>query len=357
MKKIIFIHLLNDRSGSPKVLSQTIKACKDNGYETELWTNEYKDGFLTNIADVNKILFYKRSKNKVLTLFFYLLSQFILFFQCLRYYNKDVVFYINTMMPFGGALSGKFMGKKVFYHIHETSIKPLLLKKLLRFIISITAYKIIYVSEYLKKVESFNGKKETVIYNVLEKNVKKEVHIKKNNFIALMVCSLKDYKGVLEFNQIAKKMQNIESIRFNLVLNATDKEIEEYFKVIDLSDNITVFSRQKDLSAFYKESSILLNLSRPDICIETFGLTILEGMEYGLPVIVPPVGGPSEIVNDGIEGYQISCYETDRIVEKLIFLINNQNEYNLMCLNAKNRVKDFDIFLFEKNILKTIEDQ
>jgi len=32
--------------------------------------------------------------------------------------------------------------------------------------------------------------------------------------------------------------------------------------------------------------------------VETFGLTILEGMTYKLPAIVPPVGGVIELVEE-----------------------------------------------------------
>ena len=36
-KKIIFIHLLNDYSGSPKVLSQVINALQNQAYDIELY--------------------------------------------------------------------------------------------------------------------------------------------------------------------------------------------------------------------------------------------------------------------------------------------------------------------------------
>ena len=44
MKKIIFIHLLNDFSGSPKVLSQIVKICNDNNQELSI------HGGLTNLV-------------------------------------------------------------------------------------------------------------------------------------------------------------------------------------------------------------------------------------------------------------------------------------------------------------------
>ena len=62
-------------------------------------------------------------------------------------------------MPFGGALAGRLIGKKVIYHVHETSLKPQILKKFLRSVISLTAHEVIFVSKYLKEVESIVNKK------------------------------------------------------------------------------------------------------------------------------------------------------------------------------------------------------
>ena len=356
MKKIIFIHLLNDRSGSPKVLSQTIKALKDKGYQTELLTSSHQDGFLSGVADTNRSLFYRRSENKLITLFYYVLSQILLFLQCLRYWNQDVVFYINTMMPFGGALAGILIGKKVIYHVHETSLKPQTLKKFLRSVISITAHKVIFVSEYLKDVESFAHKKQVVIYNALESNLVEQQKVIKDNFIVLMICSLKEYKGVLEFIKLSKLLSNVKELQFQLVLNASKDEINEYLNSSENPSNLVIFDRQKDLSKFYRDASLLLNLSRPDGCIETFGLTILEGMEYGLPVVVPPVGGPTEIAREGIDGFQISCYEIEQIAKKIQFLMENKDEYLRLSKNARERVKEFDIKVFEEKICEVMEN-
>ncbi len=45
MKKIVFVHLLNDYSGSPKVLSQVIRVGQNSGYEVDLYTGRSEDGF------------------------------------------------------------------------------------------------------------------------------------------------------------------------------------------------------------------------------------------------------------------------------------------------------------------------
>lgn len=360
MKKILFVHLLNDFSGSPKVLSQVISAAK-NEYNVELYTGKSDAGFLKNCTDKHHQYYYKWFNNKFLTLGSFMLSQIILFFKIISRKDSFEIIYINTMLPFGAALAGKFMGKQVIYHIHETSIKPEIFKHFLKFIIQKTTDKIIYVSASLKESDSFAEIKNRIIYNSLDqdflKKAKSNLIQKKESqcFNVLMLCSLKAYKGVEEFVTIAGKC-NIMDINFTLVLNTNSNEIEQYFSSFELPSNLKIESRQSNVHQFYLNAEILLNLSRPDEWIETFGLTIIEAMAYGLPVIVPPVGGPAEIVREGKEGYLISSYETAEIAEKIIQLVKDRALYEQLSRNANIRAEDFNETTFQKEILQVINE-
>ncbi len=355
-KKIAFVHLLNDYSGSPKVLSQIVKKYSKN--DIELFTSK-DEGFLSNIVEKHHNFFYKRFENKFLTLFSYVSSQIDLFFKILKYKNQDVKIYINTLLPFGAALAGYITKKEVIYHIHETSIRPNILKKFLRYIVSITASKIIFVSNDLEKKEKFENKKSFVIHNALENSFLKIAskytysHKHENKFVVMMICSLKDYKGIPEFLKIAKKLELHEHISFRLILNSEQNEIDDYFKNKKFK-NIEIFSKQKDLEKFYSSSSLVLNLSRIDDCIETFGLTIVEAMAYGVPVIVPPVGGPIEIVEEDKEGFLISSYDVDKVAKKIEELANDEKLCMNLSSNARKKALDFSEDIFLENISKVI---
>ena len=54
---------------------------------------------------------------------------------------------------------------------------------------------------------------------------------------------------------------------------------------------MTISRSNMNLSRKYLGAFMVLNLSIPEQRIESFSLTILEGMSAGCPCVVPPVGG------------------------------------------------------------------
>lgn len=363
MKKLVCTHLLNDFSGSPKVLSQVINAVKEKNCDIDLYVGNASKGFLSK-TDANKFTYaYKRSNNKILTLLSLVFSQVHLAFKILKYRNKDVNIYVNTLLPFGAAIMGKLMGKPVIYHIHETSIRPKLFKNFLRWVVNNTASKIIFVSNALKDQEYFKHKKQYVVYNALSKTFSKQTaeHSytsldKIGNFNVYMIASLRAYKGVLEFLDIASKVLNNKAIKFALILNSNQKEIDGFFSNYALPKNLEIFTTQGNIHEHYKNASLVLNLSRVDQWVETFGLTIIEAMAYGVPVIVPPVGGPTELVENNVEGFLISSYNTDQIANKIEELYNDKSLCKRLSQNAISKSKKFSEARFNKQIIEILND-
>jgi glycosyltransferase involved in cell wall biosynthesis len=345
--RIVATHLLNDYSGSPKVLMQLLIGFNKNNIETHLFTSNNKDGFLSKINHVNYHFFtYRFSKNKFFRLFFYFVSQLILFFKLAFFLKKTDIVYINTVLPFGAALIAKLKGCRVIYHIHETSVKPKLLKLFLFGIVKFSANEVIYVSHFLAHQEP---------YNVLEKSF---VDKAKNKFtklktekIVLMVCSLKKYKGVNEFVSLSRANP---LFIFKLVVNASQSEIDSYFKNEKLPSNLFIYPKQINIHFFYEEASILINLSDVQLWLETFGLTVLEGMAYGLPAIVPPMGGVVELVSHGKNGFLVDSKDISTLTIKINELFSNDNLYQYMSKNALEKSTYFGEDYFENESLHLI---
>jgi glycosyltransferase involved in cell wall biosynthesis len=176
---------------------------------------------------------------------------------------------------------------------------------------------VIYVSGFLAKEEPLD-KPSHILWNAIEDDfMNKAIQFRKPYWKTgqvLMVASLKQYKGVDEFVVIAKACHELH---FDLVVNASENEITKYFSKSLLPSNLTIHPAQQNVHPFYQRADVVMNLSRPDEWKETFGLTALEAMIYGLPVIVPPVGGISEIVHDCLTGFHFNGKDTKSIVSAL----------------------------------------
>ena len=140
----------------------------------------------------------------------------------------------------------------------------------------------------------------------------------------LMLCSLKNYKGINEFVELSGRMPTLE---FHLLLNARMDQIQNWIETKKKMNNLYIYGPQRNLHPYYSSSHIVINLSHPDSWIETFGLTALEAMAYGLPVVVPDCGGIAELVEDGINGFRINVTNLELIQSKIIYMLSDPGIY------------------------------
>lgn len=355
-KHIIAVHLLNDFSGSPFVLRQSIELLVRQGYTVDLLTaTPQGKGFLSDIPGVRlHALPYRWSTNRWKTLLFYLWSQLRLFVCVSKMAGPEDLVYINSLLPFGAALAAKLRRAKLLYHIHEVSIQPALLKRWLLWVAGHTASIGLFVSDDLRKRTVWQ-KPAQVVYNALPADFIQQAILapktSSNQFRVLMLCSLKAYKGVWEFVQLANRLPNM---KFRLVLNATPAAIDAFFQQHRLPPNLVLFPAQSDVHRFYADTDVVMNLSHPDGWIETFGMTILEAMYYRKPVIVPPVGGVLELVNTHVEGYSISAHDTDALCEALRTMQACPSLYNRMQAAAFRKATTFSPARFNRELIRAI---
>ncbi len=344
--KIVCAHLLNDFSGSSRMLAQAITVMLEEGFEVELFVNKGSQGHLSALPVKTGFFSYRWSRWRVLTLVRFLASQVELFLRAVTCSRNGTVFYVNTYLPVGLALAGKLTRKSVIYHLHETSVSPQALKAFLKWIAWFTADRVIFVSDYLRSAESPISRKETVVRNWLDQRFLgrvsrlPEARERGSDFIVMMLCSLRDYKGVPEFVELAGYFENECGIHFELVLNATSAEVEDYFgKLAGMPSNLRVFSRTAKVEEFYLRASLVANLSRPTEWIETYGLTILEAMAFGVPVISPTVGGPAELVRHGVDGYQVDSQDVNALADVIRKLWESPRRWQEMSSACQERAK------------------
>lgn len=357
MKRIVFVHTLNNYSGSPNVLSIIIKEFVKKDYDVEIITSK-GDGFLSNISNVKySYTSYRWVDSKFITFLFLVLSWVQTFFKILFSNNSNAIFYINTITPIGAVWACKITGKIMVYHVHENMLQHKPLYGIYRNTYKYCNEKSIFVSDYLQNL-SIGKKKGAVVYNFLNSDFTETVKrflisgCKKGNSI-IIISSLRRFKGIYVFIELARKLPNYQ---FEMVFSASASEVDSFRNEINAPVNVIMHSVQSNLHPFYQNAKILLNLSLPNLWIETFGLTILEAMAYGIPSIVPNIGGPLELVDDGINGFTLDPLNIEVLVDRVRSLMEDDDLYFRFSNAALVKSKMFDLDVMIDKIIAFIND-
>lgn len=343
MKKLLYIHPYNNYTGSTKVLSDVLKANYLDLAEITVITDTSQDGFLSGLGVKLINVPIIRYKNRAVPIISAIVWVLIGFFKTLYHIRKVEGVYINTILPGFAAIAARICGKKVIYHVHEIYVKKNPKSWFGEFVFNHVKSHRIYVSNYLKEqYKSKVGCTSEVVYNKLGDDFFSRVELvpveqHKRNHV-LMLATLQRGKGLEVFVNVARLMPNYQ---FSLVISSPQGDIDRLFNV-EYPVNLKIFPKQADVHPFYKRADIIVNLSDPKYIIETFGLTIIEGMAYGLPAICPNIGGPKEVVEDGVTGYAIDVSNPACVVE-YIKKCTEEKEYRHLYNNSLKRVVNFTL--------------
>jgi glycosyltransferase involved in cell wall biosynthesis len=313
---------------------------------------------IENIVYYNN--YYKWSNNKGILLMRFIFAQFYTFFFIISKNKKIDVIYINTILPFMAAFAGALVHKKIIYHIHEVYVHQNIVQIIMRFVSERYANKIFVVSYYV----GANIKRASkILYNSVSREFERDAQklLNNNDIIKykyskkniLMISSLKKYKGIDVFVSLAKKCQEYS---FSLVISSPQADIVGYFSYTSLSNNLTIIPQQKNLLPYYHDASIVLNLSLPDLWIETFGMTLLEGLQCGTPCIAPDFGGPKEIILNGRNGFLVNPYDEESIIRAMNTILHSETRYAEFFANALDSRDRFSIDSIMKLWYEEIDD-
>ena len=138
---------------------------------------------------------------------------------------------------------------------------------------------------------------------------------------------------------------NSKSIRTIAEMNNFD----EYFKYLDNIENLDEkFFPHNDLIKIYKDNHLYLNLSR----IESFGVTIIEALASGLPVITFDTKGGNELIKNNFNGIVVKNLSPELFVDAIDQYIKSANLYEKHREKTISSIERYDL---NSVALKTIE--
>jgi L-malate glycosyltransferase len=159
--------------------------------------------------------------------------------------------------------------------------------------------------------------------------------------VLVHVSNFRKVKRVPDTVRIFHQVQKEVPSRLILVGDGPDRSYtEQLCRELEISNNVLFMGKQSDLVEILSVSDIFLMPSQS----ESFGLSALEAMSCGVPVISSSVGGLPELQVHGETGYIAEFADIDRMAKYTIELLKDPNKYNRFSEAARNRaVVHFDI--------------
>ncbi|CUU04023.1 N-acetyl-alpha-D-glucosaminyl L-malate synthase BshA [Candidatus Kryptobacter tengchongensis] len=120
-------------------------------------------------------------------------------------------------------------------------------------------------------------------------------------------------------------------------------DAENLCRQLKLYDDVVFLGKQEALHEILCSADIFLLPSQ----MESFGLSALEAMSCGIPVIATNVGGIPEVVLHGETGYLTEVGNVERMASYVIELLEDENKYREFSEKARERAEK----LFDKNLI------
>jgi glycosyltransferase involved in cell wall biosynthesis len=205
-------------------------------------------------------------------------------------------------------------------------------------------------SEFIRRsiVDKFPGKKVVVMHNAVDgtvftpakrdKNALHEIfHIDRSKKAALFICHLIRRKRPDFYWRLAKENPEIEFILVGREGNFTRRDVEQWRVE---APNFHWFN-------FVQSAVYPILFASVDFFVfpplqEPFGVSVIEAMASGVPVVAVRSGALPEIIRDGEGGFLIDHDEKEicNFSEKLKFLSSEESERQRMGASARKRAQE-----------------
>jgi len=335
--------------------------------------------YARNISPFKFIATYKGGKGFFYNFFFFIYAAFSVFKKLLFDHNIDVVHIHGSSK---GSFFRKFIlfifikflfRKKVVYHMHgaifhefyEDSV--IIVKKLIVFMVNNVDMIVCLSNRWYEFFKSnFNPKLVFIVNNPIEllddssaksKNALKKMMDKWPEVCAddfkmqlLFLGRIGPRKGIFDLLEVISRNRQTYEGKLELLIGG-DGDVDQLREFITDNELQDIVRYVGWVSGHVKEE-LLKNV---DVYVlpsynEGLPVSLLEAMNYGLPIISTDVGGIPEIVFNGLNGFINRPGDLNALENSINHFFDSPKDLFLMGAASKNLVKNYDIQSVKLNL-------
>ena len=205
------------------------------------------------------------------------------------------------------------------------------------------------VSHYLKNrtIEEFDIRREIrVIYNFIDPGrparnrglCAREAFAPKGEKILMHASNFRPVKRVGDVVRIFARVRTRTPAKLLLVGEGPDRPfVQQLVGEMGLGSDVHFLGEQDQLEPLFFCADLFLLPSEQ----ESFGLTALEAMNCGVPVISTDIGGLPEVIVHGETGYLLPVGDIAGMAAKAVELLSDPAAHDLFKTRARRRAEQF----------------
>ncbi|MBN8827124.1 MAG: glycosyltransferase [Sphingobacteriia bacterium] len=181
--------------------------------------------------------------------------------------------------------------------------------------------------------------------NILPKNI-----TNKEQVVIGSLGRLDKEKGYEFFIDVIFELHKILKQKFKVIIGGNgplNNSLKTKIYSLNLEETIELLDWIENKEAFFKSLDIFCLPSK----FEAYGLVVTEAMSYGIPVIATNTPGPEFIIQNEKNGLLVNYGNAKEFAEKILYLINEKEEYKTISTNSINFIKEHSTLEnFRKNL-------
>lgn len=191
-----------------------------------------------------------------------------------------------------------------------------------------------------KKIDVIPNFIDTEAIATRDKPCKRTLLAKKEEKILTHISNFRPLKRIVDVIDIFKGINSKIDSKLMMIGEGPEKrKAIRYVSDNKLKDKVLFLGNSNEIDKILCYSDLFLLPSEK----ESFGLSALEAMAHGVPIISSNAGGIPEVNLNGKTGFISNIGDTDSMINNAMFLLSNPQKHKLFKKQAQLQAKKFDL--------------